>query len=281
MAKLAQICSRFLLFVVATILSISIGSSANATTWFADVPGPYPGNCSGDPTTDHTYWLRHFLSNLGVSGVLNTSHSWASDFIERGYGGQDSSNADAHNIAIFDGHGNTDQLFFAYKDLENRCTAGNADSTGYGSNILLSGATEPYYTYEATTFIAHACCYMNINFTGSIYTFGGTQELGFGGVAHVALDGTMVSQFWGFAQSGYSNSAAWLTAMEDRPGVGNGDNTAVVVTRGWDSGTTNWNRINCNIANGTCWQGTKYGRGPSIYWVRDYTAHGCSGCNGC
>jgi hypothetical protein len=212
---------------------------------------------------------------------LNTSHAWASDFIEQGYGGQDSANADASTIAIFDGHGNTDRLFFAHKDLEGRCTAGAGDAMGYTSNILIDLATQPYYTATATTFVVSACCYMNINATGSIYTFGGTQEMGFGGVAQLEQDGSMASHFWGYAYTGMSNVGAWLTAMEDRPGVGTGDNTAVVVSRGWDTTDAYWNRNNCNIATGVCRPGPKYGRGPSVSWVRDYTSHGCGGCSSC
>ena len=164
--------------------------------------------------------------------------------MESTQGGHDDVEADAHNVAIFEGHGNVNYLCYAYRDQYGYCDAGYYNNTT-SSNIQIGmngGAT-------AALVIADTCCYMMKGSTISIATFGGIQELGFGGVS--SDDNGMVDNFFNNT-SGGTNWYYWLREMEDKPGWWTGDNTTVAVTRGWNSTDVANNRTNCKFKHQTC-----------------------------
>jgi hypothetical protein len=265
--------------MIITLASFPIGVTreAKAYTLFDDNPRMYPsGNCYPYLPDHGDRWsnVRSTLKGMG----WGISYYWytlafASDFIDSTLGGGDIWNADKANVAIFDGHGNVNALSYAYQDWNNLCDAGYWGNTS-DSNIQMGmngGA-------EAALMILESRCYMMKGSTISIATFGGIQELGFGSLS--VSDTGMVNDFFGHTNSG-TNWYYWLHDMEDKPGWWTGDNTTVVVTRGWDMSDVTNNRTNCKFKGQTCLNNPPYGNGPSIWWQRDYFDHGCDGCEVC
>jgi hypothetical protein len=267
-----------ILFITLVALPIGLTQKAKAYTLWDDNPRAYSsGNCSTglSDNGDRWYNVRQTLSgSMGWGWAwLTANHAKASDFIELNLGGQDAYAADMTNVAVFDGHGNVNDLAFAYQDSNGYCDAGYWGNTS-DSNIQMgmNGGG------KAALMILETCCYMMKGSTISIATFGGIQELGFGSLA--SSDTGMVDDFFGHTNSG-TNWYYWLRDMEDKPGWWTGDNTTVVVTRGWDMSDVTNNRTNCKFKGQTCLNNPPYGNGPSIWWQRDWIEHGCGGCAVC
>ncbi len=248
--------------------------SARAATYYVDNPRDYgSGDCNSDLESlgDDTSSLRSGLNGLGWTGQYwSKDNAWPIDLIDCTKGGDDCHQADTANLAVFNGHGNVDDLAFSHSAW-GVCDAGVWDPMGATSNIAIG---LPSGVGKASMMIAATCCYMRIDTVSAIATFGGTQILGFGGVS--SFDSGMVGNF--FSSSFVNNSRAWVTQMEDKPGWFTGDNTTVAVTRGWNMTDANNNKNNCGLKRRTCWQGTMYGNGPTIAWVREYIDHGHGGC---
>jgi hypothetical protein len=252
-------------------LSALIGAPAFAYKLFVDHPSSYSsGDChyqSNDGCGDVTGPIRGGLHDFGwdVSNFWTGGDAWASDFIDCSItSGEDCYNADGADAAIFDGHGNTGELGFAYKH--------NGFCKAYASQTDLSGT--------AAIFISTACCYMKLS---AAYNFtehnGLNQQLGFGNEA--SMDDGSIGEFWTatggipWNVSGGSNMA-WLDKLEDKTGWWTGDNTTVVFTRGSDLTDVANNRNNCGLRRGTCWARKGYYVGSA--WQYDYKDHGSDGC---
>jgi hypothetical protein len=191
------------------------------------------------------------------------SNSWATDFIDCSItSGEDCHYTDSSDLAIFDGHGNTGALAFAYSHA-GLCWA-NSGQTELGS---LSGAT-------TALFISTACCYMNLGDAFNFTDHGGlNQQLGFGSDA--SMDSGMIGNYYN--SSSGANWGAWISEMEDKPGWFTGDNTTVAFTRGSNSTDVTNNRNTCGLKRGTCSSRLGYAVGSA--WQYDYYDHGNAGCN--
>jgi Family of unknown function (DUF6345) len=248
------------------LLTLFSGPS-HALSVYIDHPSSYPtGDChaaDNDGCGDVTGPLRTTLASSGWTVHYWTADTaWATDFIDCTImSGQDCTNADASDMAIYDGHGNTGMLTFAYS--HNGICLGLPSQTELGR---LSGAT-------TALFISTACCYMNLALPGNFTDHGGlNQQLGFGGEASMTSD--MIGNF--YSQSSGSNAGAWLAQMEDKPGLFTGDNTTVAFTRGATSADANNNYYNCGLRHATC--RTRLGLTVGSAWRYDYRDHGTAGC---
>lgn len=266
--RYVSICSSTLVMMLA---GVSYGNTPPPAgrSFFVDNPRSYPsGTCSSNLSDkgDRTGGIRSGLTEMGWAGQYWTgSDAWANDFIDSA-----AEDADTFDLAIFDGHGNTDVLGFAYPN-EGVCYAGNMSLTGE-TNVRMGTANHA----KAAVSIFATCCFVSVqNPDAWRNTSAGNQIMGFGGLSDSNVE--MLNNFWN--SSGGSNLNAWLSEMEDRPGWFSGDNTVVVFTHGWTPEEVITNRSTCGLKRGTCWGANGYL--PSDPWSMDWKQHGCGGCIGC
>jgi len=228
----------------------------------------------------HTGGLQSSLRAIGWTGNYWTGPSaFPSDFIDSNkdpHNGRDWTAADRVDLAIFNGHGNVNDLAFAYPDgYTGICDAGYFGNLT-SSNISL-GAGGGGYT-KAALFMAVTCCYVDFHHFVAELFFGGNQILGFGSEA--VLDSSEINEFYS-ATGGSSgrNWSAWLNNLEDRPGWGTGNNSSVSVTLGWNVADAIYNKSTCGLRRGTCW--TRLGYSPGTTFLKDWYDNGCGGCANC
>jgi len=252
------------IFIVGSILS---PGPSYAYTAYIDHPSGYASgschNADNDGCGDVTYGMRSALGSAGWSvNYWSGTNAWATDFIDCTItSGDDCNQADAAQLAVYDGHGNTGFIGFATSHA-GLCNA-YSNQTELGR---LGGAT-------SALFISTACCYMHLGKSSNFTDHGGlNQQLGFGGES--SMDNDMMNNFYN-SSSGV-NYGAWIVEMEDRPGWFTGDNTTVAFTRGSSTSDVNTNKYSCGLKRGTCLSRKGYSVGSA--WVYDYYDHGSDGC---
>jgi hypothetical protein len=260
--------ARFRLGISASLALLLPAASSHAFVAYIDHPSNYSsGDChyaNNDGCGDVTGSIRSGLTSLGWTvNYWTSSNAWATDFMEstESGGGEDASYADAAQLAIFDGHGNTGQFGFAYS--HNGVCWTPRERTELSR---LGGA-------QAAVFISTACCYMHMGFPETFTQHSGLgQQLGFGGEA--SMDSGMMSNYYNASNT---NNAQWLWELEDKPGWFTGDNTTVIFTRGNNPSSVDWNYNNCGLKKQYCVSAANFN--VNSYWRYDWIDHGTSGCN--
>ena len=137
-----SICNQKSLCTGIILVSFLLGANTKvaAYSYYHDNPQSYAsGDCYPSLSGIGDRWsdVKGVLNGMGWTGVHYINQdAWASDFVESTLGGHDDIEADAHNVAIFDGHGNVNDLGYSYTDPYGYCDAGYWGDTS-SSNIRL------------------------------------------------------------------------------------------------------------------------------------------------
>jgi hypothetical protein len=217
--------------------------AAALDTYYIDESTDYTGNgCAAEDLDPVTSTFRTALDNSGWSGSRFTNaNAWPEDFMEScatnfGTGGLDSVYADSKTLAVFAGHGNKGLLAWGFKH-NNRCTVDFSSNMRLGS---MGGARAGYAIYIS-------CCTLN---TGSLVAEANFQWLfqQFGYHNEAAVGENQLKEFWNAIDSSTNNTnrEAWLSEMEDKPGLFTGDNSPIVVAQG-ESSSACTNELNNKV----------------------------------
>jgi hypothetical protein len=255
-------------------------TGARAVTFYIDAPVSYQsGTCHPNLINrgDITGGLQARLRDKGWTGIgYNGPNAWAIDFVDYGLDRQgiDYQMADGADLAVFDGHGNVDDMAFSHPDPHGYCDAGKFDPNNTNIELGAGGGGST----KAALFIAMTCCYVDPHHYAAERLFGGNQILGLGNEAD--FDTNEINEFYGSTGGGNGrNWSAWLNNLEDKPGWWTGNNTPVAVTLGWNPTDANNNKSTCGLQRGTCW--TRKGYNPGTFWIKDWYENGCGGCAFC
>lgn len=285
--KTGRVCSA--LAVVG--LAAFAARSAHAGKFFIDEETDYSRTCVDDMDnlSATTKGLADNLTGRNWTGgrYLNAD-AWPQDFTEScsttyGSGGLDHNWADAADLAVFSGHGNTGMVGFGAVDngmcmLDLGSTSGR-DDTGVARLGSMAGA-------RASIAIWLTCCTLKkdrlVGFANRQWV---KQHVGFHGMSAFTAD--MVSAY--ARNSGaparvgdISNREAWMVAMEDEPGWFTGDNSPIVVSYGSTSAEANSNHSSLDLDPGHTRRagGPTCGNGPpKFFYVYTVIDNGSEGCN--
>lgn len=263
-----------ILSALAGVIVAWVPARAHAYTYFIDEPSDYPANACGPTPAPLDYVAGEIVQALNADGWTGSWYgstgAFPTDFVDSAYGGayatgHDSDWADAANLAVFLGHGDTAKTSFAYPDpYSGSCeTGGVSVPNGFGMG--------KYNGRQAAIAVYGSCCTLNPHYLGYMATNNGTTEsLGFGNV--VRLNRAMFLDFYERTQN-ESNVEAWFEVMET-----SWDNSPVALVAGNDANHAAWLSTYCQIRGDKC-NVNAFGTGsPYDYWYW-WLDHGTSGCS--
>jgi hypothetical protein len=177
------------------------------------------------------------LRNNGWDGHwYHDTVAWPTDWFDQctNIYGQDHLYTDAHLLSVFAGHGRPAGLIFGYQH-NNFCEASLQNTSTPGVGVV--GLGERAFGAQPGGYAEFlSCCTLNMRDPNALALGPDRQNLrqifGFHGLA--AMDSGMVVSFFDGTVA-QSNASAWLGSMEHRPGLFQGDNSAVVLTYGTDA----------------------------------------------
>jgi hypothetical protein len=250
--------------------------TAQAYTFLMEAPRYYPVSMcftpgkEGDLPDYATSTVNALRADGWTGDHYEGASAYPSDFVDQSLGGgywyghdSDTGLADAVDLTFFVGHGNNALIGFGYPDpYSGVCTVGGASvpngiALGWGAGAKSAHA------------IFTSCCTMNPDYLYNMVANSRvTQMYGFGTVS--VVDASMLSNFYWYTSS-MSNSWAWFEAMEDRPGVGTGDNSPVVTAAGISGEHAAWMANNCRIRGNVCntniYSGYSINVGHYYWWI--------------